>query len=62
MTKKKYPKRGHGETRKLSAKELQKDILLLFQKDPKKRLNPKQIANKLRIDNNKDSILYACEE
>ena len=52
MTKKKYPKRGHGETRKLSAKELQKDILLLFQKDPKKRLNPKQIANKLRIDNN----------
>lgn len=59
---KKHPKRGKGDTRKLTAKQLQKDVLLLFQKDPKKRLNPKQIAKKLQIDNNKDSVLHACQE
>lgn len=59
---KKHPKRGKGDSRKLTAKQLQKDILLLFQKDPKKRLNPKQIAKKLQIDNNKDSVLHACQE
>lgn len=59
---KKHPNKGKGETRKLTAKQLQKDVLLLFQKDPKRRLNPKQIAKKLQIDNNKDSVLHACQE
>lgn len=59
---KRHPKRGKGDTRKLTAKDLQKNVLLLFQKDPKKRLNPKQIAKKLNIDNNKDSVLHACQE
>lgn len=59
---KKYPNKGKGDARKLTAKELQKDILLLFQKDPKKRLNPKQIAKKLNIENHKDSVIHACQE
>ena len=59
---KRHPKRGKEDTRKLTAKDLQKNVLLLFQKDPKRRLNPKQIAKKLNIDNNKDSVLHACQE
>ena len=61
MTKKKNPGRG-SYTRKLTSKQLQTDVLLLFKKDPKKRLNPKQIVKKLGIDNHKDSIQHACQE
>lgn len=42
--------------KKLSAKQLQQEIIKLFKNEPKKRLNPKQIARKLNIANTKDSI------
>ncbi len=46
---------------KLSARQLRTEILKLFRKSPKKRFNPKQIARKLKIANNKDSILHALK-
>ncbi len=44
---------------KLSPTQLQREILKLFRRQPKKRLNPKQIARKLKVDNNRDSIQHA---
>jgi ribonuclease R len=50
------------KTNKLSAKELKKEILKLFREDPKKRFNPKQVAMRLRSDNNKDSVQHALQQ
>lgn len=47
---------------KLSTKQLQQEILKLLEKEPRKRYNPRQIAKKLEVDNNKDSILHAFEQ
>lgn len=58
MTRKKPKKKGT----KLPARELQREILRLFKRSPKKRYNPKQISKKLQIGNNKDSIQHALEE
>ncbi|MCB0587730.1 MAG: ribonuclease R [Phaeodactylibacter sp.] len=46
---------------KLSAQQLQRELLKLFQRHPKKRLNPKQAARKLKIANNKDSVQSALD-
>ncbi|MEM6376764.1 MAG: RNB domain-containing ribonuclease, partial [Bacteroidota bacterium] len=48
--------------RKLTNKQLQFEILKLFKRNPKKRFNPKQIAKKLRISNNKDSVQHALDQ
>jgi len=59
MSKKKKSKvRG----RKLSASQLQVEVLKLFKRHPKKRFNAKQVGGKLKIDNNKDSIQHALEK
>jgi ribonuclease R len=60
MTKKK-PK-PKTKNRKQTAGQLQKEILILFLKDPKKRFNPKQIAKKLDSGNNKDAVLHALQK
>ena len=47
---------------KLSSVQLKREIIRLFRRQPKKRLNPKQVAKKLKVANNKDSISYALEK
>lgn len=47
---------------KMSAQQLQRAILNLFKRHPKKRLNSKQIARKLDVENNKDSVQHALEK
>ena len=46
---------------KLSAQQLRTEVLKLLRKNPKKRYNPKQIAKKLNVVNNKDSIVHALK-
>ncbi|MFN7115449.1 MAG: ribonuclease R [Saprospiraceae bacterium] len=58
------PKRKDSQpkTKKLPAKQLQQEVLKLFQKDPKARLNPRQVAQKLSVENNKDSVQHAINQ
>lgn len=58
MAKKKLKRKDN----KLTVKDLQREVLKLFRQNPKKRLNPKQIARKLMIDNNRDSVQHALDE
>ena len=58
MTRKKSNKEGN----KFTSKELQREILRLFKRHPKKRMNAKEIAKKLQADNNADSVLYALQK
>ena len=59
----KYMKKKNKEkSNKLSAKELKKEILKLFREEPRKRLNPRQVAMLLRSDNNKDSVQHALQQ
>lgn len=58
-------KRKHNSKktgRKLSALQLREEVLKLFRRHPKKQLNPKQIARKLKIANNRDSVQDALEK
>ncbi|MCB0568958.1 MAG: ribonuclease R [Phaeodactylibacter sp.] len=59
MTKKRKSKKTG---KKLTAQQLQRDILNLFRRHPKKRLNPKQIVRKLNLANNKDSVQFALDK
>lgn len=56
MTKRKKSK---SKGNKLDVNTLRSKILGLFQTNPKKRFNPKQVIRKLKIKNNKDSVLDA---
>jgi ribonuclease R len=47
---------------KLSAFQLRSEILKLFRRHPRKRLNPKQVARKLKITNNRDSVQDAMDK
>ena len=47
---------------KLTARQLKQEIKKLFKRHPKKRLNPKQVAKKLKVANNRDSVNYAMEQ
>lgn len=47
---------------KLSAFQLRREILKLFKRHPSKRLNPKQVARKLKITNNRDSVQDAMDK
>lgn len=58
MTKKKKYKKPT----KLSPRALQRKLLKLFQINPKKRYNAKQIVKKLHLVNNKDSVNLALKE
>ncbi len=48
--------------KKLSSKQLQSAILKLFRRHSKNRMNPKQVAAKLKVSNNRDSVQYAIEQ
>ncbi len=47
---------------KLTARQLQREVLRLFKRNPKKQMNPKQVGRKLKVANNKDSIQHAMEK
>jgi len=59
MGRKKSKKRSG---KKLSARQLQSEIVKLFKRQPKKRFNPKQIASKLKIANSPDSVADALDK
>lgn len=48
--------------KKLSNKELQQEILKLLEKNARKRFNPRQIAQRINADNNKDSVTHALQQ
>ncbi|NRB63414.1 MAG: ribonuclease R [Saprospiraceae bacterium] len=54
-------KKNKVKGNKLSARQLRTEVLKLFRRHPKKQLNPKQVARKLKVANSKDSVLYALE-
>ena len=58
MVKKKSKRKG----KKLSARELKSQIIRLFKANPKKRLNAKQVIQKLKISNSKDAVQDALEK
>lgn len=58
MTKGRKPR---VKDKKLTSKQLQREILKMFTANPKKQLNPKQVVKKLKVDNNKDSVQHALE-
>ncbi|MEM9887052.1 MAG: ribonuclease R [Bacteroidota bacterium] len=58
MSKKKKKIKG----KRLTARQLQVEIIKLFSKNPRKRFNAKQVIKKLRVSNNKDSVQYAMEK
>ncbi len=60
MTKKKF--KHSPKEKKLNAGQLQRSILKFFQENPGKRLNPRQVASKLQISNNHDSMLHAMQQ
>ncbi|MEZ4987769.1 MAG: ribonuclease R [Saprospiraceae bacterium] len=47
--------------RKLSARDLKKEVLNLYRQFPKKQFNPRQVIQKLKIDNNKDAVQHAID-
>ena len=56
MTKK---KKSNPKGNKLNSRQLQTVVWKFFKRHPKKRFTAKQIIQKLKIDNNKDSVLHA---
>lgn len=46
---------------KLTAGQLQQEVIKLFRRHPKKRFNPKQVLQHLNVDNNKDSVQHALD-
>ncbi|MCI5082807.1 MAG: ribonuclease R [Saprospiraceae bacterium] len=48
--------------KKLTSAQLTGEILRLFKRHPKKRLNPKQVIRKLKVANNKDSVEHVLEK
>jgi len=58
MTKKNSKTKG----RKLTTGQLQREVLKLFKRHPKKRMNPRQDGKALKVANNKDSLHFALEK
>jgi len=48
--------------KRLSAQQLRQEIIKLFQRHPRKRYNPKQVARKLKVTNNRDSVQDAMDK
>lgn len=55
-------KRKKNKKKNISANQLQKIIANYFKKNPKKRVNAKQVIKKLRLPNSKDSVNHAFRE
>ncbi len=47
---------------KLSTKDLKREVLSLFRREPKKQLNPRQVIQKLKVENNKDAVTHVLEQ
>lgn len=63
MSKKKNSKKQPKlKGKKLTAQQLRTETLKLFKRHPRKRYNPKQVAKKLRVINNRDSIQDAINK
>ncbi len=60
MSKKKKSK-NPIKGRKLGQKELKSQVVKLFKRFPKQRMNPRQVIKKLKIDNNSPSVIHAME-
>lgn len=48
--------------KKLSTRDLQREVLRLYRRHPKKQFNPRQVIKKLKIANNKDAVQHAIEK
>lgn len=55
-------KKSNKRGRKLSANQVKSELLKLFKRHPKKRLNAKQAIKKLKIVNSKDSVHDALKK
>ena len=55
-------KKSKTKGNKMSARQLQTLVWKFFKRHPKKRFTAKQIIQKLKIDNNKDSVLHAIKK
>jgi ribonuclease R len=55
-------KKSKTKGNKLPSRQLQREIIKLFRRQPKKRLNPKQVSKKLKVANNRDSIQHALSQ
>lgn len=60
--KKKHKKSNSDQLKRLTAKQLQTAVLKVFEEQPKKRFNPRQILKRLHVANNKDSVQHALEQ
>lgn len=54
-------RRKHGK-KKLTAEQLKSTLLKYFFRNPKKRMNSGQLANKLKLNNSRDSISHALDQ
>ena len=55
-------KKAFIKGKKLPLKQLKSQLITLFSKDKTKRLNAKQVINKLQISNNRESVQYALSK
>src|SRR5210317_575738 len=55
-------KRNRNKTKKLSPAALQSRVLKQFIINPKKRYNAKQLIQKAKLNNNRDSVNLALKE
>lgn len=60
MDKKKSSPKTKGN--KLTTRDLQREVLRLFRKFPKKQFNPKQVGQKLSISNSKDALQHVIDQ
>lgn len=60
--KNKKAKSSENPSEKLSALQLQREILRLFKRHPRLHLNPKQVTLKLQVANNTDSVQHAINK
>ena len=58
----KEKKKKINKKKKLTVAQLRENILSLFKSHPKKRFNPKQIAQRLRVSNNKMTIKRVLDQ
>lgn len=58
----KYPGKNRGKGKASGQKELQRLLFTHFVKNPKKRLNAKQLIKKLKLDLSKDAVQHALDK
>ncbi|MEL6836463.1 MAG: ribonuclease R [Bacteroidota bacterium] len=58
----KNKKKTKVKGKKLSTRDLQREVLRMFRRHPKKQFNPRQVIKKLKIANNKDAVQHAIDK